>query len=228
MKIAGRCKSQTRTVTKADLITIIADKLKFPLARAELLVDMVFGSMEQSMSRGEKIEMRATRPNYPYPYTRPMRGLSRKAGAVFIMASGTSGPARAVRHRPTLRQILHTVTAILDQLHPKRGEPTLLTIPLPHGHGLATLGMSLGLDPRLGISGLAHRFAFARNGERSLHRHRLGGLGEVALCGKRELALERMGVELRDVEHTGFGNRKAPHRGTILDRRHDSEVTRLA
>jgi hypothetical protein len=144
-------------VTKADLITIIADKLKFPLARAELLVDMVFGSMEQSMSRGEKIEMRATRPNYPYPYTRPMRGLSRKAGAVFIMASGTSGPARAVRHRPTLRQILHTVTAILDQLHPKRGEPTLLTIPLPHGHGLAARGFSPDeQQTRLGASA-AHR-----------------------------------------------------------------------
>ena len=53
-------------MTKADLITIIADKLKFPWARAELLVDVVFGPMEQSMSRGEKIEIRATRPNYPY------------------------------------------------------------------------------------------------------------------------------------------------------------------
>jgi len=34
-------------VTKADLITIIADKLKLPCARAELLVDVVFGCMEQ-------------------------------------------------------------------------------------------------------------------------------------------------------------------------------------
>ena len=75
----------------------------------------------------------------------PLRGLVRKAGAVVIMTSGTSGPARAVQHRPTLRQILRTVTALLDQLQPKRGEPTLLTIPLLHGHGLATLGMSLAL-----------------------------------------------------------------------------------
>jgi acyl-CoA synthetase (AMP-forming)/AMP-acid ligase II len=75
----------------------------------------------------------------------PLRGLVRKAGAIVIMTSGTSGPARAVRHRPTLRQILRTVTALLDQLRPKRGEPTLLTIPLLHGHGLATLGMSLAL-----------------------------------------------------------------------------------
>ena len=45
-------------MTKADLITVIADKLKFPWARAELLVDVVFDCLEQSMSRGEKIEIR--------------------------------------------------------------------------------------------------------------------------------------------------------------------------
>ena len=53
-------------MTKADLIAVIADKLKFPWARAELLVDVVVDCMEQSMSRGEKIEIRATHPNYPY------------------------------------------------------------------------------------------------------------------------------------------------------------------
>ena len=45
-------------MTKADLITIIANKLKFPSARAELLVGVLFDCMEQSMSRGEKIEIR--------------------------------------------------------------------------------------------------------------------------------------------------------------------------
>jgi hypothetical protein len=67
--VAEKCKGQTVSMTKADLITIIADKLKFPWARAELLVETVFDSMEQSMSRGEKIEIRATRPNYPYTQT---------------------------------------------------------------------------------------------------------------------------------------------------------------
>ena len=66
MKIAEECKSQIVSMTKADLITIIADKLKFPWARAEMLVDVVFGCLEQSMSRGEKIEVRATHPSYPY------------------------------------------------------------------------------------------------------------------------------------------------------------------
>ena len=57
-------------MTKADLIAVIADKLKFPWARAELLVDMVFDCMEQAMIRGEKIEMRTTRPSYPYTQRR--------------------------------------------------------------------------------------------------------------------------------------------------------------
>jgi hypothetical protein len=54
VKIAERYKSCA--MTKADLITIIVDKLKFPWARTELLLDVVFDCMEQSMSRGEKIE----------------------------------------------------------------------------------------------------------------------------------------------------------------------------
>jgi integration host factor subunit beta len=58
VKIAEKCKSQTVSMTKSDLITVIADKLKFPLARSELLVDVVFDCMAQSMSRGEKIEIR--------------------------------------------------------------------------------------------------------------------------------------------------------------------------
>jgi hypothetical protein len=35
-------------------------------ALAELFIDTVFGCLEQSMSRGEKIEVRATHPSYPY------------------------------------------------------------------------------------------------------------------------------------------------------------------
>ena len=66
VKAAEKSKSQIVSVTKADLITVIADKLKLPWARAELLVDVGFECMEQSMSRGEKIEIRATHPNYPY------------------------------------------------------------------------------------------------------------------------------------------------------------------
>jgi acyl-CoA synthetase (AMP-forming)/AMP-acid ligase II len=81
----------------------------------------------------------------------PRRGLVRRAGTIVIMTSGTTGPARPIRHRPSLRQILRTATGLLENLQPKRGEPTLLTIPLLHGHGLATLAMSLALAAPLFI-----------------------------------------------------------------------------
>ena len=58
MKVAEECKSQTVSMTKADLITIIADKLKFPWARAELLVEEIFSSMSEALMRGENIEIR--------------------------------------------------------------------------------------------------------------------------------------------------------------------------
>ena len=45
-------------MTKADLIAAVADKLKFPWARAELLVDEIFGAMVESLKRGDGIEIR--------------------------------------------------------------------------------------------------------------------------------------------------------------------------
>ena len=91
-------------MTKADLIAIIADKLKFPWARAELLVDVVFDCMEQSMSRGEKIEIRATRPNYPYT-----QGCSAATTCCWTrcrpssMPSGAASPAPAASCAPSAR-----------------------------------------------------------------------------------------------------------------------------
>ena len=45
-------------MTRADLIAVIAEKLKFPWARAELLVDQIFSSMSDALMRGEGIEIR--------------------------------------------------------------------------------------------------------------------------------------------------------------------------
>jgi integration host factor subunit beta len=45
-------------MTKADLIAVVADKLKFPWARAELLVAQSFSSMTQALQQGEGIEIR--------------------------------------------------------------------------------------------------------------------------------------------------------------------------
>jgi integration host factor subunit beta len=45
-------------MTKADLIALVAEKLKFPWGRAELVVDHIFDSMVDSLKRGEGIEIR--------------------------------------------------------------------------------------------------------------------------------------------------------------------------
>ena len=45
-------------MTKADLIALVAEKLKFPWGRAELVVDQIFDTMVDSLKRGEGIEIR--------------------------------------------------------------------------------------------------------------------------------------------------------------------------
>jgi integration host factor subunit beta len=45
-------------MTKADLIDAVADRLKLPRGRAELLVGQVFDSMVEALRRGEGIEIR--------------------------------------------------------------------------------------------------------------------------------------------------------------------------
>jgi integration host factor subunit beta len=45
-------------MTKADLIAVVAEKLKFPWGRAELVVDQIFDSMVEALKRGEGIEIR--------------------------------------------------------------------------------------------------------------------------------------------------------------------------
>ena len=45
-------------MTKADLIAVVADKLKFPWARAELLIDQIFSCMSEALQQGDGIEIR--------------------------------------------------------------------------------------------------------------------------------------------------------------------------
>jgi len=45
-------------MTKSDLIDVLCEVQKMPKGRAELLVNVIFDSMEQSLRRGERIEIR--------------------------------------------------------------------------------------------------------------------------------------------------------------------------
>lgn len=45
-------------MTKSELIEAVANKLKLPKGKAELIVNCVFDSMEAALKRGERIEIR--------------------------------------------------------------------------------------------------------------------------------------------------------------------------
>ncbi len=45
-------------MTKSELIETVANKLKLPKGKAELIVNCIFDSMEDSLKRGERIEIR--------------------------------------------------------------------------------------------------------------------------------------------------------------------------
>src|SRR5262249_18601692 len=45
-------------MTKSDLIEAVANLLKLPKGKAELIVNCIFDSMEESLRRGERIEIR--------------------------------------------------------------------------------------------------------------------------------------------------------------------------
>src|SRR6476619_5971719 len=46
------------SVTKSDLIETVAQKLHLPKGKAELIVNCIFDSMEESLKKGERIEIR--------------------------------------------------------------------------------------------------------------------------------------------------------------------------
>ncbi len=45
-------------MTKSDLIELVASKLHLPKGKAELIVNCIFDSMEDSLKKGERIEIR--------------------------------------------------------------------------------------------------------------------------------------------------------------------------
>jgi integration host factor subunit beta len=46
------------SMTKSDLIEMVANKLHLPKGKAELIVNCIFDAMEESLKKGERIEIR--------------------------------------------------------------------------------------------------------------------------------------------------------------------------
>ncbi|WP_415814241.1 AMP-binding protein, partial [Deinococcus marmoris] len=72
-----------------------------------------------------------------------------RIGLLVLLTSGSTGTPKAVRSRVGLRAGLAVAGALLDALPLRAGAPTLLPLPLFHGHGLAALGMGLALGAPL-------------------------------------------------------------------------------
>ncbi len=67
-------------MTKSDLIDVLCETQKIPKGRAELLVQIVFESMEGALKRGERIEIRGfgsfeLRSYRPYEGRNPRTGV---------------------------------------------------------------------------------------------------------------------------------------------------------
>jgi integration host factor subunit beta len=68
------------TMTKSDLIDVLCETQKIPKGRAELLVQVIFESMEVALKRGERIEIRGfgsfeLRSYRPYEGRNPRTGV---------------------------------------------------------------------------------------------------------------------------------------------------------
>jgi integration host factor subunit beta len=68
-------------MTKSDLIDVLCELQKVPKGRAELLVHVIFDSMEASLKRGERIEIRGfgsfeIRNYRPYEGRNPRTGVT--------------------------------------------------------------------------------------------------------------------------------------------------------
>jgi acyl-CoA synthetase (AMP-forming)/AMP-acid ligase II len=76
----------------------------------------------------------------------------RHRATVILMTSGTSGPAQLVAREPSPTAMIAVARSLVDQLDLRAGQPTLLTLPLLHGHGLATLGLTLAMGAPLHLA----------------------------------------------------------------------------
>ena len=66
-------------MTKSDLIEAVATRLHLPKGKAEMIVNVIFDSMEQSLKHGERIEIRGfgsfeVRSYAPYEGRNPRTG----------------------------------------------------------------------------------------------------------------------------------------------------------
>lgn len=71
--------------------------------------------------------------------------LKRGSGRLMLLTSGTTGTAKVIDRKLTLGEALQMAMGLLAALEPYAKDAALLSVPLLHGHGLATLALCLTL-----------------------------------------------------------------------------------
>jgi acyl-CoA synthetase (AMP-forming)/AMP-acid ligase II len=87
----------------------------------------------------------------------------RRAGTITIFTSGSTGLAKAIRRKSAFSEVIQTCAHLLETLQLKAEREILLPLPLFHGHGLASLMLSLASGSSL------HLFAHG-NAEKYVRR----------------------------------------------------------
>lgn len=127
------------------LQTLICDPEFQPRVEATLAVLAAGAGQNISLPQILYTDHLAQAPSAP----RLARRFNPRTSRITLLTSGTTGPAKLVRRKLGLGETLGVLQGLLGALQPKTGEATLLTIPLLHGHGLATLALSLAMGAPL-------------------------------------------------------------------------------
>jgi len=107
-------------MTRADLIERICEKGHMPRPRAELLVNTVFDCLEQSMRRGEKIEVRGFGTFQIRGY-RAYKGRNPRTGQLVAVK-----PKRLPHFRASV--------ALVERINERRGKNTEAAASGMHSH----------------------------------------------------------------------------------------------
>lgn len=67
------------SMTKSDLVEMVATKLQLPKGKAELIVNCIFESMEESLKKGERIEIRGF-GSFEIRHYKPYEGRNPRTG----------------------------------------------------------------------------------------------------------------------------------------------------
>nr|WP_228758028.1 AMP-binding protein [Deinococcus taeanensis] len=92
-----------------------------------------------------RLILRAEEGEMPAPAVR----FGPRAGRVRLLSSGSTGAPKPVRPDVGVLSALRVSRTLVRALGVRAGVPVLLPLPLWHGHGLATLALSLGLGSPL-------------------------------------------------------------------------------